>query len=262
MKPRQGKTVFLSFDIEEFDMPLEYGKSIPFSDQISISRVGCHVILDLLKKHQIHATFFSTVVFASNAPEIIDRINKEGHELASHGFYHSDFKEEHLVSSKKELEKISGQTISGFRMARMKPVSDAAIVAAGYRYDSSLNPVYLPGRYNNYFKPRTAFMHNGLLEIPASATPTLRFPLFWLSFHNLPLMIYKWFCCIVLWSDRYLNLYFHPWEFTDLNQSRFGLPGFVRKKTGRAMVYSFDQWLAWCKEKGFTFLTLGEFKNT
>lgn len=262
MKKRQGKTVFLSFDIEEFDMPFEYGKSLAFSDQIDISKAGCHAILDLLKKHNVQATFFSTVVFASNASEIISRINNEGHELASHGFYHSDFKEEHLASSKKELEKISGQTISGFRMARMKPVSKEAMVQAGYEYDSSLNPVYLPGRYNNYFKPRTAFEHNGLLEIPTSATPILRFPLFWLSFHNLPLPIYRWLCSIVLMSDRYLNVYFHPWEFTNLNQSRFGLPGFVRKKTGDDMIYHFDKWLEWCKKRKLTFRKLQEFKST
>ena len=50
--------VLLSFDIEEFDMPFEYGKDISFEDQISISVAGCHIILDLLKKHQFKATFF------------------------------------------------------------------------------------------------------------------------------------------------------------------------------------------------------------
>ena len=71
--------ILLSFDIEEFDMPFEYHKSISFDDQISISTIGTHHILDILEKHQIKATFFSTVVFAQNAKEIIDRIVKNGH---------------------------------------------------------------------------------------------------------------------------------------------------------------------------------------
>ena len=60
--------ILLSFDIEEFDMPFEYGKTISFEDQMSISIEGTSLILDLLEKHQIKATFFSTVIFAINAP--------------------------------------------------------------------------------------------------------------------------------------------------------------------------------------------------
>jgi len=42
--------VLLSFDIEEFDMPFEYGKEIPFEDQLSISTEGTLKILAILKK--------------------------------------------------------------------------------------------------------------------------------------------------------------------------------------------------------------------
>ena len=78
------KTVLLSFDLEEFDMPLEYGKTIQFSDQIRVSSEGATTILDILLRHNVRATFFSTVVFATHAAGIVRRIVKEGHELASH----------------------------------------------------------------------------------------------------------------------------------------------------------------------------------
>ncbi|GAW88340.1 polysaccharide deacetylase [Flavobacterium psychrophilum] len=42
--------VLLSFDIEEFDMPFEYGKSISFEEQIAISIEGTTAILNLLEK--------------------------------------------------------------------------------------------------------------------------------------------------------------------------------------------------------------------
>ena len=182
--------ILLSFDIEEFDMPFEYHKSISFDDQISISVKGTHHILDILEKHQIKATFFSTVVFAQNAKEIIDRIIKNGHELASHGYYHSKFEVADLALSKITLENLSQQNINGYRMARMMPVDELEIAKAGYQYNSSINPTWLPGRYNNLDKPRSYFKESGVWQLPASVSSLFRFPLFWLSFHNLPLNIY------------------------------------------------------------------------
>ncbi|HMG89069.1 MAG TPA: polysaccharide deacetylase family protein [Chryseolinea sp.] len=253
------KTVLLSFDLEEFDMPLEYGKTIDFSDQIKISAEGTSTILDILLHNNIKATFFSTVVFATHAGNLIKRIIDEGHELASHGYFHSTFEEKHLRESKTELERLSGRAIDGFRMARMMAVSDQAIQHAGYRYNSSLNPVYLPGRYNNFFKPRTRFMTDKLIQLPASATPIIRFPLFWLSFHNLPLWLYRAACVRTITSDGYLNTYFHPWEFTDLKDPAYGLPTFVAKNSGEEMAKRFVDLLGWMKGKDYSFSTIRDF---
>jgi len=253
------RTVLLSFDLEEFDMPLEYGKSFSFVDQIRTSVEGSRIILDILKENKICATFFSTVVFATHAPDIVRRIIDEGHELASHGYFHSAFEDKHLVESKVELERLSGRAIEGFRMARMRPVSDQAIQEAGYLYNSSLNPVYLPGRYNNFFKPRTRFVTDKLVQLPASATPIIRFPLFWLSFHNLPLWLYKAACVRTMNKDGYLNTYFHPWEFTDLKNPAYGLPAFVAKNSGVEMSRRFLALLGWMKAKGYSFSTIRNF---
>ncbi|WP_431292791.1 hypothetical protein [Pedobacter sp. P26] len=54
--------VLLSFDIEEFDMPFEYGKEISFEDQIAISRAGTIAILDILDKYSVKATFFAQLL--------------------------------------------------------------------------------------------------------------------------------------------------------------------------------------------------------
>jgi hypothetical protein len=50
--------ILLSFDIEEFDMPLEYEGTISLEEQLSVSRKGLQNILRILKKYQIKATFF------------------------------------------------------------------------------------------------------------------------------------------------------------------------------------------------------------
>ena len=73
--------IYLSFDIEEFDMPKEYGYDIDFQRQIAISRQGLISILDVLKKHNTKATFFSTVVFAQQVPDLIERLISEGAEI-------------------------------------------------------------------------------------------------------------------------------------------------------------------------------------
>ncbi len=255
--------ILLSFDIEEFDMPFEYGKEISFQDQIALSKKGTSHILDILDKHQVKATFFSTVVFAQNAPEVIRRIVLSGHELASHGYYHSHFEPSHLGSSKKALEELSGMEIKGYRMARMKPVDENEISKAGYLYNSSVNPTWLPGRYNNLSKPRTFYKEAGTWQIPASVSPLLRFPLFWLSFHNLPLRTYQWLAERTHKKDGYLNIYFHPWEFTELgDKERFGFPGYVSKNSGIKMIERMDAFIAYLKSKNYPFSTISRFADT
>ena len=240
--------IYLSFDIEEFDMPKEYGYDIAFERQIAISRKGLTAILDLLKKHQMHATFFSTVVFAQQVPDLINRLIEEGHELASHTYYHSDFENEHIKRSKEALEQQFGVTVEGLRMPRMLEVSAEEVKKAGYRYNSSVNPTFLPGRYNKLHVPKRFFNENGLWQIPA-AVSWFRFPLFWLSFHNLPLWLYKFLLKRSVKSIGYAALYFHPWEFTDLHQKEFNFPAYVMRNSGEKMIARFDSLLTFIKQQ-------------
>ncbi len=242
--------IYLSFDIEEFDMPKEYGYDIAFERQIAISRKGLTAILDLLKKPQMRATFFSTVVFAQQVPDLINRLIEEGHELASHTYYHSDFENEHLKRSKEALEQQFGVTVEGLRMPRMLEVSAEEVKKAGYRYNSSVNPTFLPGRYNKLHVPKRFFNENGLWQIPA-AVSWFRFPLFWLSFHNLPLWLYKFLLKRSVKSIGYAALYFHPWEFTDLHQKEFNFPAYVMRNSGEKMIARFDSLLTFIKQQGW-----------
>ncbi|MEB3291810.1 MAG: polysaccharide deacetylase family protein [Synechococcales bacterium] len=255
---RVGKmrsVILLSFDVEEFDVPLEYGQTIAAQTQCEVSRQGLEAVLALLDRLQIRATFFTTAHFALQYPHLIAAI-AQTHEVASHGFYHSSFEVADLAKSKQVLENITGQPVLGYRMARLQPVQDADIVAAGYGYNSSMNPTYLPGRYNNLGKPRSPYYSEGLLNIPVSVTPWIRFPLFWLSFKNLPLWAYQWACWVTLRRDRQINLYFHPWEFTNLHS--YPLPGYIRRHSGKPMLRRLAQYLRWAKRQG-QFITFSEF---
>jgi Polysaccharide deacetylase len=249
--------ILLSFDIEEFDVPDEYGHPIGPEEQFQVSAQGLREILALLDRRGVVATFFVTANFALHHRDLIRQM-AEKHEIASHGFYHSHFETADLEKSRLVLEDLSGRSVRGFRMARLQPVSDWEIQAAGYAYNSSMNPTYLPGRYNNLNQPRLPYYERQLLNIPVSVTPGLRFPLFWLSFKNLPLWIYQLLSRLNLSWDRQLNLYFHPWEFNDIQQ--YQLPSYIKKHSGTPMVQRLERYLAWIQPHG-KFVTFSQFQG-
>lgn len=253
--------ILLSFDIEEFDLPLEYGLSLSWEEQIRISSEGCRKILSCLSRYKVKATFFCTARFAENTPELIREISESGHEVASHGYAHSAFEEADLKRSKDILEALTGQRIEGFRMPRMADVLDAALFEAGYRYNSSLNPTYLPGRYNHWHEPRTWFRQNGLLQLPASTTPNIRFPLFWLSFHHLPGALYRRLALRTYKHDGYLLTYFHPWEFMPIQQIK-GLPYTVTHNAGNNAEIRLDKLIGFFRKRNVPFGTFREFIET
>lgn len=256
--------ILLSFDIEEFDYPEELGLSISDERKIEVSSQGLLRILELLDKYHVTATFFCTAFFAEKAPQLISQIAKGGHEIASHGYHHSDFKTEDLRLSREVLEQISGRPVMGYRMARMQAVNPEEIAKAGYLYDSSLNPFFLPGRYNNFGKPRTvhrvADVQKDLWEIPASVSPWLRLPMFWLALHHYPLCLYKFLASRILKRDGYLLTYFHPWEFADITGLPEGkLPYIVTHNSGKKEAERLEKLIVWCQKRGEQIGTIQEF---
>jgi len=257
------QTILLGFDLEEFDLPLENNGEISFEDQLNTSETGINNVLDLLAEYHIVATFFCTVNFAKNRPEVLKRIVSDGHEVASHGCFHNIFLPEDYQKSKAELDSISDGNLVGFRMPRMQTVDFEKMKDAGYLYDTSINPTFIPGRYNNLKLPYFwHFMPNGLVEIPTAVTPIWRIPLFWLSFHNFPLRFY--FFCLnkVLKTLGYAVLYFHPWEFTNLNEyPEHNISYIIRRNSGPKMISRFQKMLEYYLAKGVVFDTTRNFLN-
>ncbi|TAH30082.1 MAG: DUF3473 domain-containing protein [Cytophagales bacterium] len=253
----------LSFDVEEFDAPLDFGKKLSMDAQMQTSHQGLLRILDLLDKFEISATFFTTANFAQYYPDLLSEMSKK-HEIASHGFYHTTFEIADLKKSKDALETIIGKKILGYRMARMAKIDEQEIAKAGYVYNSSLNPIFLPGRYNHFFKQRTPFEKFGIWQIPASATPLIRFPMFWLSFKNLPLSWIKMAANWILSKDKekQVNFYFHPWEFTDVtDKSKYGLPFYMSRHSKQKMLDKLEAFIRWAGMKG-KFITFADLYQT
>ena len=89
-------------------------------------------------------------------------------------------------------------------------------------------------------------------------TPILRFPLFWLSFHNLPEWLYFRMCRRTWRHDGCLNLYFHPWEFADLTDPSLRLPGHIRRCTGPAALARLERLIRYLKRAGAGFGRMGD----
>lgn len=239
--------ILLSFDVEEFDMPLEYDFQISKQEQLYMGKKGLDSISPILNNPSIQSTLFTTANFADHFPESISHLSKQ-HEIASHTYYHSSFKTEDLLLSKQRLEAISGQQVYGLRMPRMQKVDMAEVKNAGYKYDSSINPTWLPGRYNNLHLPRTRYREAGVCRIPASVSPNLRIPLFWLTFKNTPFGFFKYLALKTLKKDGYLCLYFHPWEFIDINH--YQLPLFTRRWCNEQLLERLHKTIHYLQKEG------------
>lgn len=249
------KNILLSFDVEEFDMPLEYGQVISLSEQMDIGYEGLEAIAPIL--HEVQSTLFTTAYFADHFPAKIISLS-ETHEIASHTYYHSSFAKNNLLRSKIRLEEITKKEIYGLRMPRMNATSAETVLEAGYMYDASIHPTWLPGRYNNWHLSRLPYTDHNLFRIPASVTPKWRIPLFWLSFKCFPYSLYRDYAIRTLEKDGHLSLYFHPWEFTDLSNSK--LPSYTRRICGDRLVERLVK-LIFDLSKYGTFTTMASFAN-
>ena len=142
----------MSIDLEDYfcDLPFSQWKNYE-------SRVveTTNVILKLLERYNVQATFFCLGFIAETHPELIENIQAKGHELGTHGYYHTDVRkmtsesfESDLKKSIQIIEKISGDKVLGFRAPffsiSKKNLWAFNIMKKFLKYDSSIFPVRSP----------------------------------------------------------------------------------------------------------------------
>ena len=247
-----NRSILLSFDVEEFDIPMEFGYPIDAATQMEIGKKGLDAIEPILS--EVSTTLFTTANFAEHFPVEIKQLSSN-HEIASHTYYHGSFEINDLLKSRLKLEEIIGKPVTGLRMPRMKVIDMPSVINAGYQYDSSINPTWIPGKYNNLHLSRTQYVDQGMRRIPASVSPNLRIPLFWLSFKNMPYQLFKSLCIQTLHKDGYICFYFHPWEFTSINN--FKLPAYTRRWCGAELLNRLMQFIIDLKLEG-DFITMSQ----
>ena len=208
--------------------------------------------LETTARWKAPGTVFVTARLAEAAPDLLQKTRAFGYEIASHAWSHEKGAELKLRDSRLRISEIAGRDVIGFRSPRLRPVSMTEVAAAGYRYDASSNPAMIPGRYCRLSEKRKPYRSSGIWEVPASVLPLVRFPLFWASFHLLPLPLYLGACRMLLAWDGLLSLYFHPWELSDLPERE--IPLWIRRRSRQRRIQRMETLIRCLGE-------LGEFRT-
>lgn len=228
----------LTIDVEDYFQVSAFAPHIARSEwNTRECRVERNIdrILEMLAEHDTKATFFTLGWIAERYPELVRRIVKEGHELASHGYGHeraSDqteatfFADIHLA--KIVLEDFADSEVNGYRAPSFSIGTGNlwafdCLVRAGYHYSSSIYPI----RHDHYGMPDSPrFAHEvrpGLMEIPMTTLRMLNRNLPSSGggyFRLLPYSVSRWMLSRVNGHDRQAGVfYFHPWEI-DTDQPR------------------------------------------
>ena len=136
------KKAIISLDIEPDLHSLDY-KSV---------YEGIPKILEVLDSHKVKATLFTTCDCIEKYPRIFQKLMKEGHEIAWHGYRHERFddltlkqKEESIKKSILCFKKNLGISPKGFRAVQHSSDSStfSLLKKYGFSYDYSKSPLNL-----------------------------------------------------------------------------------------------------------------------
>ena len=252
-----GKTFILTIDLEEF----ERAQGV---DRFEISKRGLDSLADLLTVTNVPATFFTTDSFAWKYLDEVRSLS-EKHEIALHALDHSDNYSEmepeeakkKLTMAKNALERITGKPVTGFRAPQMQAPGMDVLESIGIRYDSSLHPTYVPGRYSNRGETMQIHRKDAVVRVPVSVTPRLRIPYSWFWFRVAGVWYAKMCTKATAKQMEFVTVYFHPWDFTDLRKVN-GIGRIYARNTHRS-IGMLERYLEWLKGKGYTFSTMGDY---
>ena len=169
---------FIEANQQSFSIPEKYSNNGKAGYELE---KNMDVILSLLGKHNIKATFFFLGRIAHDSPSIVKQTAEHGHEIACHGYNHlrvfdMDKREfrENLLAAKQKLEDVSGQRVCGFRAPDFSITKSSLwaldiLSEVGFLYDSSIYPTGLHDVYG--VENAVDYIHtlpNGLTEFPLS----------------------------------------------------------------------------------------------
>ena len=156
----------LTIDIEDYFQVHAFSNVIKYEDW---DKFECRIerntdkVLQILKdlpptvalNHRAsqHATFFVLGWIAERYADLIRRIQKEGHEIACHGYAHQliynqsrdEFRQD-IRKAKAILEDITGSEVIGYRgpsysITRKSQWAFETLMEEGFKYDSSIFPI-------------------------------------------------------------------------------------------------------------------------
>jgi polysaccharide deacetylase family protein (PEP-CTERM system associated) len=243
----------LTVDVEEYFHPTEVRSSADLSQWTLLpSRIEAQtkVVLDLLERHQVRATFFILGWVADHRPRIVREIAAAGHEIGCHSYGHElvfdltpqIFRRE-TQRAVRAIEAACGVTPRAYR-APSYSITERSLwaleilVECGFTHDSSIYPIY----HDRYGIPGFG-RHAQTLQTPSG--PILEIPIATVQLSAdrvapvggggyLRLLPY----CYTAAGLRRINntekqpacIYFHPWEL-DTEQPRLARGVVARLRT-------------------------------
>jgi peptidoglycan/xylan/chitin deacetylase (PgdA/CDA1 family) len=229
-----------------------------FSD--GISKYGCcysiedmkvtRKLLDMLCDRDVPSTLFILGRYAHEEPVIMDMVKENGHEIASHGYSHTDLRTVPSFLLEKEISRSRIMGAKGFRAPyygfdrRMIPHVENHFI-----YDSSTVPVRTRGLINQ----KIHMLTESLMEIPISTIGV--FPLTSMSLRLLPGVVVKGLALSILKKSGYLIINVHPWEFASVPHE-VHVPFYVKKNTGHAFLRKLTALLQFLQKFNVEFVTM------
>lgn len=244
-----------------FDMETDIGSWTPFYEGF---RIGAPVILSLLEKHGITATFFFTGDSARKHPQTVNAVVDAGHEVGCHTLYHETVGdalfdipgitpllpqevETRLRVATEWVEGVCSVRPVSFRAPRLfgSTAMVNALDALGYVVDASLPMYYYRDQLGPYHPSRDDWTKPGdlkIVELPNFADLSMesndpygrdldQWPLFRTEGAEALMRHVRNFVryCKALGIAPFLCFYFHPWEFAPMPQGEIHYgEGYVR----------------------------------
>lgn len=191
------------------------------------------VTLELLSSHRVKATFFTLGWVAERTPKLIHRIAREGHEIASSGFWARPISElsreqfrEDVVRSKSALEACGVSRVLGYRCANGYIDTETRwaldiLKEEGFLYDGSYRPPFLGWKPATF--PLIVHKHDlqegYIWEAPVSTSRIfgMRLPISGGAYlRQIPhRFMHRLFLKWIETEASPFVLYFHPWELSE-----------------------------------------------
>ena len=139
----------LGIDFEEWYHPELIKNHVKNDQKIPKIFKGIDIILDLLNKHNISATFFVVGEILQHDPELIDKIISNDHEIAFHTMHHDRIDSPNFLNKfddeLKEFQKLTNGKSKGFRAPTFSLNEKSSFIIKmlekyNYIYDSSIMP--------------------------------------------------------------------------------------------------------------------------
>ena len=243
---------------------------------------GLDVALNIMNQENIEGSFFVVGEIADQLKDILQRMDKDGHDIACHNWVHlraetmtQEKYKEQLIKAKGKLEEILGHEVNGYR-APSFAIDDAyfdTMRSVGFKYDSSKLKAQKSEKYGylnlNGFKEIIPCVYRDgdfmEFEVSTQKIGSMNMLLGGGYIRMLPWLFMRWMNKQYMKTGKPYVLYIHP-----IDMSRKPMPKvdgisfdrYLRTHIGRrTMVRKFRKIIKMLKNAGYEFVTFEQLRN-